>query len=55
MLSDMRLSCRYPRPSVTVDAAIIAKPADGKPAQLLLIKRKNPPCKVVFNDTRAQI
>ena len=37
---------RYPRPSVTVDAAIVAQPADGKAAQLLLIQRKNPPCKV---------
>ncbi|CAL5226759.1 g9612 [Coccomyxa viridis] len=34
----------YPRPSVTVDAAIIAKPAEGKPAKLLLIQRKKPPC-----------
>ncbi|CAL8464179.1 g3714 [Coccomyxa elongata] len=36
---------KYPRPSVTVDAAIVAQPADGKAAQLLLIQRKNPPCK----------
>lgn len=31
---------------MTVDAAIVAEPEDGKPAQLLLIQRKNPPCKV---------
>ncbi|KAK9918397.1 hypothetical protein WJX75_003788 [Coccomyxa subellipsoidea] len=37
---------KYPRPSVTVDAAIVAEPdGSGKPAQLLLIQRKNPPCK----------
>ena len=45
-LRQPRLGCRYPRPSVTVDAAIIAKPADGKPAKLLLIQRKKPPCQV---------
>ncbi len=38
--------CRYPRPSVTVDAAIVAVPErKGGEAQLLLIQRKNPPCK----------
>ncbi|KAK9814767.1 hypothetical protein WJX72_011187 [[Myrmecia] bisecta] len=31
---------QYPRPSLTVDAVIVAKAA-----QLLLIQRKNPPCK----------
>ena len=31
---------------MTVDAAIIAKPAEGKPAKLLLIQRKKPPCQV---------
>lgn len=41
------VSCRYPRPSVTVDAAIVSRPeAAGQPLQLLLIQRKNPPCKV---------
>ncbi|CAK0786355.1 hypothetical protein CVIRNUC_009568 [Coccomyxa viridis] len=35
---------KYPRPSVTVDAAIIAKAGNGKPAQVLLIQRKKPPC-----------
>ena len=32
---------------MTVDAAIIAKPADGKPAKILLIQRKKPPCQVL--------
>lgn len=37
---------KYPRPSVTVDAAIVAKPdKSGEDAQLLLVRRKNPPCK----------
>ena len=31
---------------MTVDAAIISKPADGKPAKLLLIQRKKPSCQV---------
>ncbi|CAD7703388.1 unnamed protein product [Ostreobium quekettii] len=32
---------RYPRPALTVDAAIVA---EGAPPKLLLIKRKHPPC-----------
>ncbi|KAG2487894.1 hypothetical protein HYH03_013476 [Edaphochlamys debaryana] len=36
---------QYPRPAVTVDTIIVSKPAAGAPAQLLLIKRKNPPFK----------
>lgn len=37
---------KYPRPSLTVDAAIVSKPEGaGDTPQLLLIQRKNPPCK----------
>ncbi|KAG2448201.1 hypothetical protein HYH02_006786 [Chlamydomonas schloesseri] len=36
---------QYPRPAVTVDAAIVAKPTASAPPQLLLIKRKNEPFK----------
>jgi hypothetical protein len=40
---------RYPRPSVTVDAAIVSKPETaGEAPQLLLVQRKNPPCKVCW-------
>eukprot|EP00208_Stichococcus_sp_RCC1054_P007418 CAMPEP_0206150266 /NCGR_PEP_ID=MMETSP1473-20131121/38207_1 /ASSEMBLY_ACC=CAM_ASM_001109 /TAXON_ID=1461547 /ORGANISM="Stichococcus sp, Strain RCC1054" /LENGTH=180 /DNA_ID=CAMNT_0053547761 /DNA_START=102 /DNA_END=644 /DNA_ORIENTATION=+ len=36
----------YPRPSLTVDAAIVAVPgSEKKQAQLLLIQRRNSPCK----------
>ncbi len=38
------ISCRYPRPGFTVDAAIVASPHEGKEAQILLVKRKKPPC-----------
>ena len=37
---------------MTVDAAIIAKPADGKPAKILLIQRKKPPCQVLPQHAR---
>jgi hypothetical protein len=37
---------RWPRPALTVDAVIVAKPAANTPSQLLLIQRKHPPCKV---------
>ena len=37
---------RYPRPALTVDAVIVSQPAEGRPSQLLLIKRKNDPFKV---------
>ena len=33
---------------MTVDVAIVAKPGDGRPAQVLLIQRKKPPCKVLL-------
>eukprot|EP00798_Chlamydomonas_sp_ICE-L_P002124 gene2124-18169_t len=36
---------RYPRPAVTVDTIIVAKPTADAPAKLLLIKRKNEPFK----------
>ncbi|PNW85500.1 hypothetical protein CHLRE_03g189450v5 [Chlamydomonas reinhardtii] len=36
---------QYPRPAVTVDAAIVARPSAAAPPQLLLIKRKNEPFK----------
>jgi 8-oxo-dGTP diphosphatase len=36
---------RWPRPAVTVDAAIVAKPCGARPAELLLIKRKFEPFK----------
>lgn len=42
----LALACRYPRPAVTVDAAIVARPSAAAPPQLLLIKRKNEPFKV---------
>lgn len=36
---------KYPRPSITVDAAIVSLPcAERQQARLLLIQRKNPPC-----------
>eukprot|EP00877_Chromochloris_zofingiensis_P007718 jgi/Chrzof1/319/Cz01g11080.t1 len=36
---------KYPRPSLTVDAAIVAKPHSKQDEpKLLLIKRKHPPC-----------
>lgn len=36
--------CRWPRPSLTVDAIIVAQPSAQQPhAQMLLIKRKHPP------------
>lgn len=36
---------KYPRPSVTVDTAIVTTPSEKQEAQLLLIQRKNTPCK----------
>ncbi|PNH10108.1 ADP-ribose pyrophosphatase [Tetrabaena socialis] len=37
---------KYPRPAVTVDTVIVAaRPGNVAPAQMLLIKRKNPPFK----------
>jgi 8-oxo-dGTP diphosphatase len=38
---------KWPRPSLTVDAAIIvqSEPGSSEPPSLLLIQRKNPPCK----------
>eukprot|EP00878_Enallax_costatus_P008090 GHUV01008460.1.p1 GENE.GHUV01008460.1~~GHUV01008460.1.p1 ORF type:complete len:144 (+),score=7.32 GHUV01008460.1:345-776(+) len=36
----------YPRPALTVDAVIVSKPAAGGQPKILLIQRKNPPCKV---------
>lgn len=39
---------RYPRPGFTVDAAIVARPHEGKEAQILLVKRKKPPCQVIL-------
>ncbi|GFR40485.1 hypothetical protein Agub_g1052 [Astrephomene gubernaculifera] len=36
---------QYPRPALTVDTVIVSRPNGGTPAQLLLIKRKNPPFK----------
>ena len=38
-------SFRYPRPGLTVDAVIVARPQASIPPQLLLIKRKFEPCK----------
>ena len=43
---DLFLPCRYPRPAMTVDTAIVAQPSDTHPAQLLLIKRKHDPYQV---------
>lgn len=40
----MPFTYNWPRPSLTVDAAIIAAAQRHIPPQLLLIKRKNPPC-----------
>lgn len=46
---------RYPRPSVTVDAAIVSKPeAAGEAPQLLLVQRKNPPCRVCCTSIHPQ-
>eukprot|EP00882_Tetradesmus_deserticola_P010142 GHRQ01010717.1.p1 GENE.GHRQ01010717.1~~GHRQ01010717.1.p1 ORF type:complete len:205 (+),score=63.24 GHRQ01010717.1:219-833(+) len=39
-----KYSYEWPRPALTVDAVIVAKPAGSAPAQLLLIQRKHPPC-----------
>lgn len=37
---------KWPRPALTVDTAIVAPgAAPGDPPALLLIQRKNPPCK----------
>lgn len=33
---------------MTVDAAIVAKPEGDQQAKVLLVKRKNPPCKVQY-------
>lgn len=41
------LVARYPRPALTVDAAIVA--ADKQ--KLLLIKRKHPPCQARLRKT----
>lgn len=35
----------YPRPAVTVDTIIVSKPASDSQPKILLIQRKNPPCK----------
>lgn len=44
-------SLRYPRPSVTVDACIVAQPnGAGQSAKLLLIKRKNEPFQVMHQE-----
>ncbi|WIA19062.1 hypothetical protein OEZ86_005460 [Tetradesmus obliquus] len=40
-----KYSYEWPRPALTVDAVIVAKPATSTPSQLLLIQRKHPPCK----------
>ena len=49
------IECRYPRPSVTVDAVIVSEPRQTEPAQLLLIKRKNPPCQASSLDSFSHI
>eukprot|EP00884_Botryococcus_braunii_P019146 jgi/Botrbrau1/5915/Bobra.0366s0090.1 len=41
----MAFTYQYPRPSVTVDNVIVAKPEGHTPAKVLLIQRKNSPCK----------
>lgn len=44
--SKMPHSYNFPRPGLTVDTIIVARPQGGQSAaQLLLIQRKNPPCK----------
>ena len=44
-INGLDVSCRYPRPGLTVDAVIVARPQASIPPQLLLIKRKFEPCK----------
>jgi hypothetical protein len=39
-------SHRWPRPALTVDAVIVAKPQATTGSKLLLIQRKHPPCQV---------
>ncbi|KAK9837188.1 hypothetical protein WJX84_005235 [Apatococcus fuscideae] len=44
MSSSGEYTYKYPRPGMTVDTAIVAKPSGKDPAQILLIKRGKPPC-----------
>ncbi len=37
---------RWPRPAVTVDTVIVARPQEGVSAKVLLIQRKHPPFQV---------
>lgn len=41
----MPYTYQWPRPGLTVDTVIVARPQHNASAKLLLIKRKNPPCK----------
>lgn len=41
----MPYSYEWPRPGLTVDAALVAYPEGDQPARVLLIQRKHPPCK----------
>lgn len=41
----MAYTYQYPRPGLTVDTAIVARPAGNDPAKLLLIRRLHSPCK----------
>ena len=40
---------------MTVDAAIVAKPGIGKPAHVLLIQRKKPPCEVLLLSSHLEL
>ena len=48
---------KYPRPSVTVDVALVGQPEAGSTSstKLLLIQRKNPPCQVLLGMSHSPV